>query len=234
MRRSTLAITTGVALAAALGVGVAWRLGSASDRGSDERGRGDASASNALQDAGAGTARDAPGVTGPITAPARHAAFDTTEGRAALAAQAERARFEKSIRDFLANAAALDAAERARIAAELDAQVEAEELARRMSADEARMLRLALLDRGVADETERLRRAEALAAAYRREAERRQRAFEMQQANDPRFIAYKSRESQVVAEVMAMPRIPGGLSRDEYLRLRLQAERERAWGRPGG
>ena len=33
---------------------------------------------------------------------------------------------------------------------------------------------------------------------------------------------YKAREKAVVAEVMAMTIIPGGLTRDEYLRQRLQ------------
>ena len=151
------------------------------------------------------------------------------DARAALAAQEARRRFEARLRDFLAHAGALDAAERARIAAELDAQVEAEELASRLSADEARLLRLALIERGVADPAERLRRSEALAEAYRLEAERRRRAFEAAQARDPAFSAYKAREAQVVAEVGAMRTIPGGLSRDEYLRQRLQAERERAY-----
>ena len=233
MRRSAIAIATGAALAAALGVGLVWRQMSG-DAGSVGV-RGEAIADAASQNSAFTDALDPALASDPSRVdPTHDAVFDTPEGRAALAAQADRARFEKSIRDFLANASALDAAERARIAAELDAQVEAEELARRMSADEARMLRLALLERSIADETERLRRAEALAAAYRAEAERRQRAFERAQANDPRFVAYKSRESQVVAEVMAMRSIPGGLSRDDYLRQRLQAERERAWGRPGG
>lgn len=176
--------------------------------------------------------RDSPEVTGADGGLA--ASFDSPEGRAALAAQAERQRFEKAIRDFLANSAALDAVERARIAAALDAQVEAEELAGRMSADEARMLRLALIERSSDDDAERVRRAEALAEAYRLDAERRQREFEQQQARDPRFSAYKSREAQVVTEVMALREIPDGLSRDEYLRRRLQAERERAWQTPGG
>lgn len=227
MRRSVVVIATGAALAAALGVGVLWQL--------NGRHRGDVAAAAMSQDDANADALD-PATSrdrGPVD-PARDAVFDTPESRAALAAQADRQRFEKTLRDFLANANALDAVERARIAAELDAQVEAEELARRMSADEARMLRLALLERGIADEAERLRRAEALAEAYRRDAEVRQRAFEQAQARDPRFVAYKSREAHVVAEVMAMREIPGGISRDEYLRQRLQAERERAWGRPGG
>ena len=48
--------------------------------------------------------------------------------------------------------------------------------------------------------------------------------------SDPMFQLYKVRESQVVAEVMSLQTIPDGLSREEYLRRRLQAEREQLLG----
>ena len=57
----------------------------------------------------------------------------------------------------------------------------------------------------------------------------REAAFVAQQQADPRMQRYKAREKTVVAEVMAMTIIPGGLTRDEYLRQRLQLERERAF-----
>ncbi len=235
-RKQPLAWATGAALVAALGVGAAWWRGGA-PASSERANETDANGTRGL--ATLATTPDGIAVSRDPHEGDRSASLapwaDSPEARAALAAQAERERFEKTIRDFLANAAALDAAERARIAAELDAQVEAEELAARMSADEARMLRLALIERGVADAEERLRRAEALADAYRREAEQRRQDFERQQADDPRFRAYKAREAQVVAEVAALRTIPGGVSRDEYLRQRLQLERERAYAaNPGG
>lgn len=229
VRKSALVIATGVALAAALGVAVAWLAVDASSTGVAESARRDASLDDGKGNGG-GSDRAAEPFDQAAAGERPPGAFDTPEARAALAAQAERQRFEKALRDFLANSAALDAAERERIAAELDAQVEAEELAARMSGDEARMLRLALIERSSEDANERLRRAEALAEAYRLEAERRQREFEAQQARDPRFRDYKAREAQVVAEVQALREIPGGISRDEYLRRRLQAERERAYG----
>ena len=69
----------------------------------------------------------------------------------------------------------------------------------------------------------------AIADRYRAHADRRMAAFLEQQRNDPRFQAYKAREAQVVAEVMAATTIPAGLTRDQYLRQRLQEERERAY-----
>lgn len=48
--------------------------------------------------------------------------------------------------------------------------------------------------------------------------------------HDPPLNDYKQREQRVVSEVMAMTAVPGGLSRDEYLRQRLQREREIAYG----
>jgi hypothetical protein len=44
------------------------------------------------------------------------------------------------------------------------------------------------------------------------------------------FQLYKVREREIVAEVMALQSIPDGLSREEYLRRRLQAEREQLLG----
>lgn len=223
-------VAIGAALLAALGAGVAGWHGASLVRGGTAAAGGHTAAADPLP----ATGRDE--VPGPAAgSPSAAAGVDPSRARAALAAQEARRRFEARLRDFLARAATLDAAERARVAEALDAEVEAEELASRLSADEARLLRLALIERGVADPAERLRRSEALAEAYRLEAERRRRAFEAAQARDPAFTAYKAREAAVVAEVMALQAIPGGLSRDQYLRQRLQAERERAYAAgPGG
>ncbi|MFQ6312228.1 hypothetical protein [Lysobacter capsici] len=68
-----------------------------------------------------------------------------------------------------------------------------------------------------------------LAARYRADAKRREQQWVEQQQHDTRFQAYKQRERVVVAEVLAMQQIPGGVTRDEYLRQRLQAERERVY-----
>ena len=225
--RPAFVIATGAALLAALGVGTAWR-NVAFDPDSPAS-RPSAAPATASPPSRPQRTALGPHPPRPADPAAQGAVADPTQARAALAAQAERERFERRVRDFLAGSASIDATGRARIAAELDAQVEVEELAQRMSADEARMLRLALIERGTDDPGERVRRAEALADAYRREAERRWRVFDQQQANDPAFRAYKAREAAIVVEVAALRTIPGGLHRDEYLRQRLQAERERAY-----
>jgi hypothetical protein len=54
-------------------------------------------------------------------------------------------------------------------------------------------------------------------------------AYEAQHASDPRFQDYKARERAIVAEVMGLGEIPGGLTRDEYLRQRLQQARVSAY-----
>lgn len=225
-RRRRILLAAGIAAGLLLAAVVGGPFQSPSDRHPGDAATERAATKHAAPAASAGTRGD-------TASPA--ALVGSPPARAALAAHADRQRFEKRLRDFFAHADALEPAERERIAVELDAQVEAEELARRMSADEARMLRLALIERRSVDAAERLRHAEALADAYRLEAERRRRAFEQQQATDPAFVAYKAREAQVVAEVAAMRTVPGGLRRDEYLRQRLQAERERAYAlNPGG
>ena len=50
----------------------------------------------------------------------------------------------------------------------------------------------------------------------------------------PDFERYKAREKAIVEEVMAMDDIPGGLTRDQYLRDRLQEARVEAMGRSAG
>ena len=47
----------------------------------------------------------------------------------------------------------------------------------------------------------------------------------------PDFLDYKAREKEIVARVMAMPEIPGGIDRDEFLRQELQTAREQAYAR---
>lgn len=80
----------------------------------------------------------------------------------------------------------------------------------------------------MADEQQQIEQIRALRERYEADAQRRN-AQAAEQA-DPMFQLYKVRESQIVAEVMALQTIPDGLSRDEYLRRRLQAEREQLLG----
>lgn len=138
-------------------------------------------------------------------------------------------RFERDARDFVRDAAKLPTAERERRAQALETQIEAREQSGELSAGETVLLRAALIEAGSGSEAEQKARLAALAERYRADAARREAAFVAQQQADPRMQRYKAREKAVVAEVMAMTTIPGGLTRDEYLRERLQRERELAF-----
>lgn len=141
----------------------------------------------------------------------------------------DRQRFEADARDFFARAASLRAVERSERAGALTRQIDAYEAAGGLSAGEAVLLRTALVRATVDDPARQAEEVAAIAERYRTHADQRMAAFAARQANDPRFQAYKTREAQVVAEVMAMTSVPAGLTRDQYLRQRLQEERERAY-----
>lgn len=138
----------------------------------------------------------------------------------------QRQAFDDSVRDFFATAAALDPPQR-RLRAERIAQgIDEYETLRQLSAGEASNLRLGLIQATEPDEVRRAERMEEITLRYRLDAQRREAQWAQQQAADAGFARYKERERIVVAEVMALTTIPQGLSRDEYLRRRLQAERE--------
>ena len=141
----------------------------------------------------------------------------------------ERQRFEADAKDFFARSASLRAVERSERADALTRQIDKYEAACGLSAGEAVLLRTALVKATVDDPARQAEQVAAIADRYRAHADRRMAAFLEQQRNDPRFQAYKAREAQVVAEVMAATTIPAGLTRDQYLRQRLQQERERAY-----
>ncbi|MCQ4165059.1 hypothetical protein [Tahibacter harae] len=195
---------------------------------------------------GAATARLAAPPTA-VAAPPPKTAAATAEATGAVAAvrvepgllqtpQAlayfEREAFEQQARRFFDTAAQLDPAAREREAAGLEQAVDRYEAARQLSAGEAMNLRLGLIQATVADEVERGARQAELIARYRQDGARREAQFMQQQAADAAFADYKRREAQIVTEVMALPQIPDGLTREEYLRRRLQRERERAAGQP--
>ena len=141
----------------------------------------------------------------------------------------ERQRFEADAKDFFARSASLRAVERSERADALTRQIDKYEAACGLSAGEAVLLRTALVKATVDDPARQAEQVAAIADRYRAHADRRMAAFLEQQRNDPRFQAFKAREAQVVAEVMAATTIPAGLTRDQYLRQRLQEERERAY-----
>lgn len=141
----------------------------------------------------------------------------------------QRKQFQSDAHDFFRKAASLGPAERERRAQALREDIERYESASELSAGESMLLRVGLIQATVADEAQQAAMVQQLAARYRADAQRREQQWIQQQRHDTRFQAYKQRERAVVAEVLAMQQIPGGVTRDEYLRQRLQTERERLY-----
>lgn len=94
-----------------------------------------------------------------------------------------------------------------------------------LALSEALLLQIALIKAVSTDENEQKRRAQALISRYQTiSAEREAR---LAQRPDPNFERYKAEEKRIVEEVLALQNIPDGLTRDQYLRQRLQEARER-------
>ena len=140
-----------------------------------------------------------------------------------------RKQFEQEARRFVRDAPGLSTAERRARADRLEAEIRDRERAGELSAGESVLLRAAMIQAQAGTTEEQAQRLAALVQRYREDAARRESAWVANQQRDPRMQRYKAREHDVVAEVMAMDTIPGGLSRDEFLRRRLQEEREHAW-----
>lgn len=141
----------------------------------------------------------------------------------------QRQQFQRDAQRFFRDARNLGPVARSQRAQVLERKIDAYENAGELSAGETMLLRVGLIQATVADPAEQAAQVEVLAQRYRADAARRNAQWQDQQQRDPRFRDYKQRERDVIAEVLAMQRIPGGLSRDEYLRQRLQAEREQAY-----
>lgn len=136
----------------------------------------------------------------------------------------ERVAFHARTRKFFAEAPAMPAAERAASARVIASDVDRYEGKGELAASEALLLRIALVRESVTDPAQRAQQIAEIEQAYREDTASRQAASAAQR--DPMFELYKLRESAIAANVMAMEEIPGGLSRAEYLRQRLQAERQ--------
>lgn len=146
----------------------------------------------------------------------------------APALQAYRARqlFAQRVSEFFAQSETLSAAAREAEATALLVQVEQFEARGELSAAEAVSLRLGLL-RSSADEVEFTTQATHIIEAYQA---RHAQAMAEYLANPPAaFVDYKARERAIVEEVRQLETIPGGISRGQYLRERLQAAREESY-----
>jgi hypothetical protein len=208
-RRIRLVALGSAALAALLG---AWALRDAGPA----RAHASEPARTGVRPAAAAAEQDA-------AAGARAGAPPTLDARAVRDYE-RRLAFGARVRAFLADAERLDAASRAREAAALEREIARYAAAGELSAGETFVLRTELIRAGEDDALVEADRLAELEERYRAHAERRVRDHA---ANPPAaFVAYKARERAIVDEVMAMRTIPGGVDRDEYLRRRLQAERE--------
>lgn len=177
---------------------------------------------------GGGSGDDAPGALAAEEVPA-DAGPPPAPRPPEAAGYIDRLRFEERARSFPRRASRMGAVERSEEARWLEQQLAEREQRGEVSAGESMLLRAALIEATAADPAEQARRSAELVAHYREDAERRQAAWRKRLADDPQQRRYKAREQAVVAEVMAMREIPGGMDRDAYLRQRLQHEREAAW-----
>jgi hypothetical protein len=140
---------------------------------------------------------------------------------------ADRARFNEEAREFFAQAPALSPEEARRRAELLSEELSRIEQAGGLSAGETFLLRAGLIRAAEPNEQQQAAQIRTLKERY--EIDSRTRAEAAAQA-DPMFQLYKVREGEIVAEVMSLQTIPDGLSREEYLRRRLQAAREQLLG----
>ena len=96
---------------------------------------------------------------------------------------------------------------------------------------EALLLKLAMLRYTTSGDDDYKTKAKSLIDQYKAQSDLREQAW---LANpDPNFVDYKRQEADIVKEVMAMTVIPDGLSRDEYLRQRLEQARIATMGGSG-
>lgn len=163
----------------------------------------------------------------PAAAPARAAASAPADDP--IAAWEAFNRFRERTQSFLRDGRSLPPERRRDEAEALREQVQRYAGDRHLAGGEAMMLEIELTRIGVDDPAELEARLNAIGGRYRQAAE--QAAAADAAAPDPRFLDYKVREKEIVARVMAMPEIPGGIDRDEYLRQELQTAREQAYAR---
>lgn len=142
----------------------------------------------------------------------------------------ERKEFERDLRLYFEHADAWSHEHRDAEAERLRTQVEHYEADGGFSAGEAAMLKLALLRSLEPEPGDYQQEIEALLAGYLLHYE--QRMHELETNPPAAFVEYKERERAIVEEVMAGGPVPDGLTREEYLRRRLQQERERLFTPP--
>ncbi|WP_417707379.1 hypothetical protein [Pseudomonas sp.] len=139
--------------------------------------------------------------------------------------QQRRLDFHQRYRDFIEHATELDSSSREAQAQTLSEGIDALQRQGEVALSEALLLQIALIKAVSEDEDEQKRRAEALIKRY--QAISAEREAKLAQRSDPNFERYKAEEKNIVEEVLGLQNIPEGLTRDQYLRQRLQEARER-------
>jgi hypothetical protein len=208
MRTRSIVIVAVVLAAVALG----WTLRPHEPSATDER----STSIEATRTQATAQEPDQPGATSPTT---------SNNGPIEVA---DRARFNEQAREFFAQAPALPPDEVRRRAELLSQELSRIEQGGGISAGETFLLRAGLIRATEPDEQRQIEQLRALKARY--ESDSRQRGARASAQSDPMFQLYKVRESEIVAEVMSLQTIPDGMSRDEYLRRRLQQAREQLLG----
>ncbi|MCJ8169378.1 hypothetical protein [Atopomonas sediminilitoris] len=144
--------------------------------------------------------------------------------------------FESTLRDFFSQASALPEASRDAQAEAFAQAIEEREASGALAMNEALLLHIALIQAQGADEASQKAAADQLLARYQaRSAARAQQGLK-DAVEAQAFQQYKSEEARIVSEVMASSdsALPLGVTRDEYLRQRLQAAREAALANASG
>lgn len=132
---------------------------------------------------------------------------------------ANRLDFEEELHTFFAKAKGLSSDELAAEAAMLEQRLAEYERLGQVSAAENLMVRIAMTKLTIEDEAAQKQALQGL--IDRQNAAAQARKEEWLAKPRPEFEAYKQQEKQIVKEVMAMDQVPGGLTRNEYLRQRL-------------
>ena len=141
-------------------------------------------------------------------------------------ADQSRLAFERQARAFLRDAPRLDSATRMAQARALSQDIDRREQNRELSGDEAMMMRVGLIQVAVKDPRERVVQIREVIDRHTQQTAARQRALLAQQQRDAKLKDYKAQEARIVSEVLAMQSYPNGMSRDDYLRQRLQDARD--------
>lgn len=137
-----------------------------------------------------------------------------------------RLKFAGDYQLFIKSAAELSETERHQRAAVLAKEIDRREAGGELALSEALLMQVGLAQAEGGDEAAQKARADALLARYQALSAAREA---QSKAPDARFSRYKSEEKRIVDEVMALDSIPDGLSRDQYLRQRLQEAREQSY-----